>query len=511
MATKSVKMIIKAKDEASKKFGKVGRSAGSMGQMLKKAAMAGAAYFGARAMFRFGADAIRLFGEQEMAAKHLYDALENLGKQADMPEMEEFASQIQRVTTAGDEATLELMSMGASMAKMSGKELKAATIAAMGLAKAYKMDNVAAMRLVARARMGDTASLSRYGIKLDMSLTAMEKFNKVVEIGASNFNLATGEVDTHNGMIAQMTNSWGDLKETLGEAMTKHLPGVRTGFIFLRTVIENWGLVMKIESKRATLALLSFWENTKHLFAVQIPELLKYFKRNWAQIFLTIWDGTAAIIKNMQPMWDTAMTAMTISALKATNSIIKAWSLTPMGLLGNIGRLTSGKKPLGTEFTEDINILQQHLADLTDHFEWTGLLDGFESALEEMPIIAKRQMTKIEKAMAGEFDKMSGQFNKTLLTNLAGEKLELGKILKGSGLSDQQIKNVIGKGGKGTAAKESRLLTTTPGSRIDPAKQTADNTRTQIRLQERMLKELVRQNEFASRQKFEQIKTARFV
>ena len=74
MATKSVKMIIKARDEASKKFRKVGRSAGSMGAMLKKAAIAGMAYFGARAMFRFGADAVKLFGEQEMAAKHLLDA-----------------------------------------------------------------------------------------------------------------------------------------------------------------------------------------------------------------------------------------------------------------------------------------------------------------------------------------------------------------------------------------------------------------------------------------------------
>ena len=381
-----------------------------------------------------------------------------------MPEMEKFARKIQRVTTAGDEATLELMSMGASMAKMAGDDLKAATVAAMGLAKAYKMDNVAAMRLVARARMGDTASLSRYGIKLGEGLTAQEKFNKVLEIGASNFSLATGEVDTHNGMIDQMKNSWGDLKESLGEAMTKYLPGVRDNFVFLRTVIENWGLVMKLESTRAKLALVSYWEDAKYIFSGAIPQLLQWFKNNWAQIFLTVYDGTAAIFKNMY---------------KNITEFFKAtWSML---------------KGQGFDFT------------------WTGLLDGFESTLEEMPVILKRQMTKVEKAMADEFDKMSSQFNKKILTNLAGEKLDLTSILKGSGLTDAQVKNVTGKGGKGSAATEARLLTLTPGSRMDPAKQTADNTRNQVRLQQHIVKELQKLNTFMDRQSSgaETIKVAR--
>ena len=221
MATHSVNVLVKARDEASKKFGVIGKSAGSMSSMLKKAAVAAAAYFSARAIKGFLTESLELYGRQDRAVRGLSDALNLLGKGgADaMRDMQQFASSIQKVTIYGDEAVLELMKMGASMGKLSGKELQDATKAAIGLAAAYKIDVTAAMRLVARARVGDTASLKRYGIVLGEGLTAQEKFNRILQIGARNFKLAEGETRTYSGAILQAKNAVGDLKEIIGKAL----------------------------------------------------------------------------------------------------------------------------------------------------------------------------------------------------------------------------------------------------------------------------------------------------
>ena len=192
---------------------------------LKTMAKTAVTAFSGLAAIRFFSQSLKLYGEQEAAVKSLSDALDLIGKNsnATMANMKAFASSIQKVTVYGDEAVLRLMAMGSSMAKLSGTELKNATKAAIGLAAAYKLDVVAAMRLVARARTGDTATLAKYGIKLKEGLSAQEKFNAILIKGAEGFKLAEGEAHTFIGKMAQLKNSIGDVREHIGE---KLLPAV---------------------------------------------------------------------------------------------------------------------------------------------------------------------------------------------------------------------------------------------------------------------------------------------
>lgn len=221
MAKYSVDILLKARDQASAKFNKIGKSGMNMGSMLKKAAAMAAFYFGARTIKRQLQESLELFGKQEAAVKSLSDALGLIGKNSvkAMIDMQKFASSIQQVTIYGDEVVLELMAMGASMGKLAGDELKEATKAAIGLSVAFKMETVAAMRLVARAAVGDTAQLKRYGIIVDASLSSQEKFNEVLAIGTEKFKLAEGQAKTYAGSIQQMKNALGDLKEKIGEAI----------------------------------------------------------------------------------------------------------------------------------------------------------------------------------------------------------------------------------------------------------------------------------------------------
>ena len=221
MARHSVDVVITARDRASRQFKTIGLAAGGMGSMLKKAALAAGVYLGGRQVLRFLKDSVSLYGRQEAAVKGLSDALDLLGAggRDNVHDMEKFAGSIQKNTRYGDEAILELMAMGSAMGKLSGETLKKSTKAALGLAKAYKIDTVAAMRLVARAAAGDTTTLARYGIKLGEGLSTQEKFNKVLEIGIRNFKLATDEVKTHNVIIEQLKNVWGDTKEFIGKTL----------------------------------------------------------------------------------------------------------------------------------------------------------------------------------------------------------------------------------------------------------------------------------------------------
>jgi len=284
----SVEVIIKAKDQASKKFRTIGGAAGSMGSMLKKAAGAALVYFSARAVKNFVQSSLDAFGRQEAAVKKLADALELLGikDRAALKDLEKFASSIQKTTTYGDEAVIELMAMGAAMGKLSGDELKKATKAAIGLAAAYKMDVTAAMRLVARAAAGDTATLARYGIKLGDLKTNYEKFNKVLEIGAKNFALAEGETKTYLGVIEQTKNALGDVKEVIGEAI---MPVFKEWAIRTREWAENNKKAIGDWAKKA-VAYVALVKDVFMLF-------VDFMKKDWRTGLSYAFDAMLTIVK----------------------------------------------------------------------------------------------------------------------------------------------------------------------------------------------------------------------
>lgn len=199
---------------ARKQVSSFGSSVKQIGGML-----AGA--FGAYKLIGFARDSIEAFFRQERAINQLGAALELAGVKGRKAtrEMEEFAAEIQKQTTIGDEAAIEIMTLGASIGKLTGEQLKRATIAAIGLSKAFGMDLNAAMRLVARAAVGDTATLKRYGIVLDTTKDKQGQFNDLLEIGASKFRLATAETETAAGRVEQLANKWGDAKEKIGAAI----------------------------------------------------------------------------------------------------------------------------------------------------------------------------------------------------------------------------------------------------------------------------------------------------
>jgi len=350
MSTQAVNVVVTARDKASKKFARIGKSATGMGGMIRKAAAMAAVYLGGRAIKNFLASSVEAAGRQEMAVKGLSDALELLGKNNSraIESARNFAAEMQSITISGDEAILEVMTLGATMGKLSGEQLQDATKAAIGLGKAFKMDTAMAMRLVAKAAQGNTDTLTRYGIVLDSTLSTEEKFQKVLELGVSQFKLAIGETDTYRGAIQQMKNAVGDLKEKIGDAL---IPTI----VSSAKKIKKWAEDNQKNVGEWAKKAMSHVELAKDVFM----SFVDYMKTDWQDGLKYAFNSFATIVADL-------FVGVASLAYKSGKSALDAW------LAGWFG---------DASFEE---YFKYSMSGAVQEFK-TGMADTFNKIKEDMP------------------------------------------------------------------------------------------------------------------------------
>jgi hypothetical protein len=419
MADHQVNILLKARDDASRK----------LSGLAKTAIGLGAAFLSFRAIAGFVRSSTAAFMEQEKAANSLSNALALVGAQTQMRDMEKFAAQIQKVTIHGDEAVMQVMALGASMGKLSGEDLKNATTAAIGLSKAFNMDLNTAMTLISKAAQGNTASMSRYGITFKEGMTAQEKFNQVLTIGREKFALARGETATFAGQLQQLKNAFGDAKEQMG-AMIGQSTVMMNVIRVLKVSFENFGTTMQLIWTQLKLGFVEMFEQAKYNFSVTV-EYLKWLGDNWKQVFQTIWSFTKSVLSGM------------FANLK--NFFVAVWSWLK-----------------GEGFD----------------FKWTGLLEGFESTLSALPKIADRQLGALEEELAGKRDELAMRLGTAIGLDMGGTG---GTVGTGGGFGGSAGGGIAGAAGK-VAAVESRFLGGGGRSPVDVAQEGNRLSRRQIDL-----------------------------
>lgn len=165
-------------------------------------------------------DSIEKYKVQEKAERLLQVALNNTANQAGktVAGFKAFAAGLQKITTVGDETTLQIMQLGLTMGINSG-QIEKATKGAIGLSKAYGIDLKTSMKMVALAAQGEYTLLNRYIPQLRVVKSETEKAAIVQKVFADGFKLATAEAESASGKLEQFSNIVGDFKEKIGGAI----------------------------------------------------------------------------------------------------------------------------------------------------------------------------------------------------------------------------------------------------------------------------------------------------
>ncbi|MDH3324063.1 MAG: hypothetical protein OEL89_00330 [Candidatus Peregrinibacteria bacterium] len=160
---------------------------------------------------------------QEDAINSLNSSLALTGKYSKetSQDLQNFASELQKNSRFGDEATLQNMALIQSLGNLSEKGLKEATQAAADLSAALKIDLRSAATLVGKAAAGEVGSFSRYGLAIKKGSDNAETFSNALTALKSKFGgAALNDINTYSGATTQLSNSWGDLWEVVGQYIT---------------------------------------------------------------------------------------------------------------------------------------------------------------------------------------------------------------------------------------------------------------------------------------------------
>jgi len=571
MATHAVNVVIRARDEASRKFGRIGRATRGMDGILRKAAGAISLYFGARQIvgfLKYGAAfektmsrVMALSGAVGEEQTRLTDTAKKLGErtaftasevgqgmgylaqagfevdeiiaampmtlnmaaagQLDLAQACQISAGIMRgmglgtddlgiavdvLTKSFTSAQTDLVQLGEGMkyvgpiGRTAGKDLVELTSVIMMMSNANIQGSMAgtSLRMILAALSGGSTAavkgIAALGItttdtagkllpmaqiidlfnekmagmgKAEKTAQLMKIFGKRAGPGMAALlneggdalrefqdslgdstghaaNIAKIQLDNVSGSFTKLKSAASGIVVDLFSKQQGWLKGfidrIRNGVTFIGVIIQNFGLSMDIVWSSLTLGMIIWWEDTKHLFVTVIPELLFWFGRNWKEIFTDIWNVTKAIFINMG------------------ENIAEFFKATWSWLKGG-----------GFDFT------------------WTGLLEGFESTLEEMPKIAKRSVTDTEEQMAKEIADMKLKFAENLAAKFEDEKIELAVATKKAVtevLPAEPEGEVTKKDSKsGLSALQARFLTFAPGTQFDYQLQTATGVGQMVKLQ----------------------------
>ena len=183
--------------------------------LLKVAAAAAAAFAGKKVIDAAVA--------QEKAINALNQALIRTGdySKETSEDLQRFASELQDVTTIGDEATLELLALAKSFG-VSNEEAKKLVTTAADASVALGVDARTALEQLGGTLSGTQGRLAKFVPEVkELGIEAL-KNGEAIDIFAEKFaGAAKGELQTFSGAAQQLSNTFGDLLEEVGFFITR--------------------------------------------------------------------------------------------------------------------------------------------------------------------------------------------------------------------------------------------------------------------------------------------------
>ena len=234
----SLNKIQDALGELNKKLGIVSDSTSNLNNVCTGAMMnIGAKMSDLALKFpSFATAAIQAFGQQEAAVQKLAAAIRSQGGNVSevLPIMSSFASEMQRITTYGDEQVLAMQAMATAMG-VSADQMNLCIQGAIGLTNVYEIGLNEAVRAAASVVQGKTEKLNELIPALSKCKSETEKYALAEKAMKDGFAQAEAAANTLDGKLKQAANAWGDLQEVVGETFA---PTVKTVAGLIKGICE---------------------------------------------------------------------------------------------------------------------------------------------------------------------------------------------------------------------------------------------------------------------------------
>lgn len=169
-------------------------------------------------------DGVRAAQEQESAVNDLNAALQTAGTFSveASQDIQEFANTLQATTTIGDEAVLQGVALAQSFVR-TADEAKALTAAALDFAKGADLNFTEAIRRLGRGVQGSAADIANFAPEIRNLTKEQLAAGEATRIIAERFRgAAAAETRTFQGAVTQLKNLFGDLTESIGNAVVKN-------------------------------------------------------------------------------------------------------------------------------------------------------------------------------------------------------------------------------------------------------------------------------------------------
>ena len=161
---------------------------------------------------------------QEDAINSLNAALRQSGEfsEAASQDLQDYASELQKITRFGDEAIIEQLAFAKSMGATT-EQAKKIVAAATDMSAALNMDFNAAVRNITKTLGGLKGELGESIVELGSLTKEQLQAGAAIDLIAGKFaGQAQAATATYSGKVEQLSNSWGDLLENVGMFVTKN-------------------------------------------------------------------------------------------------------------------------------------------------------------------------------------------------------------------------------------------------------------------------------------------------
>ena len=214
----------------------------SFDKVKKSAGALTAAYVAFKAVTGSISAVIDAHKKQAEAVARVDNAFRSMGRDAGatLRNLKKQASELQAVGIFGDEEIIAAQAVLATFPKIADEQMGAATQTVVDFAAQTGSSMAQAAKIIGQASDGMVGSMSRYGISLSDSTKKSKDFGAIMDdinsqVGGANEKIGTEAVHS----LTRLNNAWGDLMETIGEALTEFIgPAVEKFTALLSRVNE---------------------------------------------------------------------------------------------------------------------------------------------------------------------------------------------------------------------------------------------------------------------------------